>query len=576
MITKISAAVGVAALSAFLNGLTPVSAAAEPAVRSAAVQHEAAPEAAAPEPMAPAEIATPPAAGEPGGTASPPVSAAAPAAPADPVVSLVRERLTGLAGEKRSAGVDSDDLAAATAFYAARTAPLFTQGGGLSERGIAAAAEIARADDWGLEAKAFELPSSLASPGTEALADAETKLALAVLKYARYARGGRLDPSAVSKRFDQKPPLLEPAAVMQGITEASAADAYLRGLHPKHPQFERLRQALVALRAKASDAASANAEKPAASERQLIVNMERWRWMPADLGPFYVWNSIPDQMTSVIDAGKVVLSERIVVGKVSSPTPIFSADMQFVIFHPSWGVPDGIKNYELAPRLRASGGGWFSTKPLASSVLRAHGLTAYRNGRPVDPDSIDWSSTDIRSYHFTQPAGARNVLGIVKFRFPNKHDVYMHDTTERNLFGGAVRAFSHGCMRVQNPMRLAEVLLARDRGWSPDEVKAAERRGEQVTLTTPIPVHITYFTATVDDAGKITTRSDIYGLDGRVASALGRKDEPDTTPVAQRSKDTGAQSASATDAQQRRQRIRKRLVKKQPDGFTPFASLFGN
>ena len=125
------------------------------------------------------------------------------------------------------------------------------------------------------------------------------------------------------------------------------------------------------------------------------------------------------------------------------------------------------------------------------------------------------------------------MLGIVKFRFPNKHDVYMHDTPERHLFGGATRAFSHGCMRVQNPVRLAEVLLAHDKGWATDKVQSYVRRGGEIKLTKPIPVHITYFTAVVDDDGKVQHWPDIYaprftlGLRARWACSRGSRDEFD-------------------------------------------------
>jgi len=174
----------------------------------------------------------------------------------------------------------------------------------------------------------------------------------------------------------------------------------------------------------------------------------------------------------------------------------------------------------LWPQLRNTGGGWFSPYPLASTVLAGHGLNVSRGGFPVNPDAVDWSRADIRQFDFVQSPGPTNVLGIVKFRFPNKHDVYMHDTPERHLFGGAVRAFSHGCMRVQNPVRLAEVLLARDKGWSANDVQGYVRRGGEIQLTTPIPVHVTYFTAVVDDAGRLQTFPDVYDLDARVASAL--------------------------------------------------------
>jgi murein L,D-transpeptidase YcbB/YkuD len=285
--------------------------------------------------------------------------------------------------------------------------------------------------------------------------------------------------------------------------------------------------------------------------------------MPDKLGPIYVWDSVPDQMTSVVQDGKVVLSEKIVVGKVTSPTPVFSADMQFIIFHPSWGVPPGMKANELWPQLRQTGGWLFGTS--ASSVLRSHGLQVSHAGRPVDPDSVNWSSVDIRSFDFTQPPGPTNVLGIVKFRFPNKYDVYMHDTPERHLFGGATRAFSHGCMRVQNPVRLAEVLLAADKGWSPEKVAEYVRRGGEIRLDRPIPVHVTYFTAAVDDAGKVTHRPDIYGLDRRVASAL----EGRTVNLA---------VASAEPEPAPKRKVASKSRKKSPpsDSFNPFAALFGN
>jgi murein L,D-transpeptidase YcbB/YkuD len=288
--------------------------------------------------------------------------------------------------------------------------------------------------------------------------------------------------------------------------------------------------------------------------------------MPDDLGGFYVWDSIPEQMARVVDNGKVVFAEKIVVGRPTTPTPIFSADMLFVIFHPSWGVPTGIKTQELWPQLRDSNGGWFSTRPLASSVLSAHGLQVTRGGVPVDPDAIDWEKADIRSYDFVQPPGPRNVLGIVKFRFPNKHDVYMHDTPERHLFGSGLRAFSHGCMRVQNPVRLAEVLLAHDKGWSTAQVQDYVKRGGEVRLTTPIPVHVTYFTATVDENDNVRYFSDIYGLDGRVASAL--EGQPIALPTG------GTTDVVRTE----RGAVGKSQVRRtgQPPSYNPFAAIFGN
>ncbi len=146
------------------------------------------------------------------------------------------------------------------------------------------------------------------------------------------------------------------------------------------------------------------------------------------------------------------------------------------------------------------------------------------------------------------------MLGVVKFRFPNKHDVYMHDTPERSLFSRSDKAFSHGCMRVQNPRRLAEVLLAEDKGWSSAQVGHAIASGatQDVTLSKQIPVHVTYFTAVVDDDGRLKTFGDIYGHDGRIASALEGKPIrliAQTDPAVRAEREVGRRTARARSVQ---------------------------
>jgi L,D-transpeptidase YcbB len=525
-----------------------------------------------------------------------PVTEAAPAPQASPLLMRVQEQLA----QKARKSVDTQDLAALNAYYAEPTRPLvwITQTG-LTPAADAVIAEIRKAADWGLTPGSFDISLALNTDVTpDALAAAEVRIALAVLKYARHARGGRIDVGLLGRNIDQKPPLLEPKAVLDGIAAAPDASAYLRGLHPRHPQFEKLRQALLAARRPAAispatapapgadvklpagpriKAGQSHAHvallrqrlgvvesegpldrfdaplqaalrafqqekgldddgtlnnstrtalnggvKPAAAGDQaqrILVNMERWRWLPADLGRFHVWDNIPEYRMRVLKDGKTVHAETIIVGKPSTPTPVFSADMKFVIFHPTWGVPDGIKMNELAPSLRRSSNFWGGSDP---SILRRHNLMVSYNGRPVDPSSVDWERADIRNFQFTQPPSSSNVLGVVKFRFPNKHDVYMHDTPERELFSRADKAFSHGCMRVQNPRRLAEVLLAEDKGWSSSQVGHAIANGatHEVSLSKQIPVHVTYFTAVVDDDGHVKTFADIYGHDSRIASAL--------------------------------------------------------
>jgi L,D-transpeptidase YcbB len=512
----------------------------------------------------------------------------------DIIVAQVRQKLGQPdIGRKTEAA----DRAALVAYYAEWSGPpLWVTTAGFSLRALQVIAEIGKADDWGLSAAAFAFPKLGSGPlGTATLADAEIRLGLAVLKYARQARGGRLDPPQLSPFLDLRPNLYDPKSVMQAIASAPSADAYLRSLHPQHTQFERLRQALLAARGRDQlDAqqpgrqippgptirpgmrhshvalvrqrlgvAPAHAEAAhydeqlwqavkgfqrehgvdpdgvinratrsalngsatssgRATTQQLIVNMERWRWMPDELGELYVWDNVPEFAMDVVKNGQVVHAEKIIVGKRATPTPIFSSNMEFIVFHPDWNVPDSIKVAELWPNL-AEGSGWYGGAD--TSILRRQNLRVSYNGRPVDPHEVDWAGVDIRQFQFTQPAGADNVLGTIKFRFPNKHDVYMHDTSQRELFSRPVRLFSHGCIRVQNPRRLAEVLLAEDKGWSASQVGGllADRDSnynKEVRLTRKVPVHVTYFTAVADDNGTVRYFADIYGHDERVTAAL--------------------------------------------------------
>ncbi|HEY6669362.1 MAG TPA: L,D-transpeptidase family protein, partial [Methyloceanibacter sp.] len=155
------------------------------------------------------------------------------------------------------------------------------------------------------------------------------------------------------------------------------------------------------------------------------------------------------------------------------------------------------------------------------------------SGREIDPDTIDWGRVDIRNYELYQPPGPDNVLGTVKFVFPNKHDVYMHDTTQKNLFAQTVRAESHGCMRVQNPQALALLLLHHDQGWSQAQIDSAVRDSEDnhVALNQHIPVYITYFTMKVNDDGSLSTFNDLYGHDARMIAALNGKYVPYEGPT---------------------------------------------
>jgi murein L,D-transpeptidase YcbB/YkuD len=257
--------------------------------------------------------------------------------------------------------------------------------------------------------------------------------------------------------------------------------------------------------------------------RAILVNMERWRWLPRDLGALYVTVNIPEFMLRVAKDDGPVYATRVVVGKPDTPTPVLSNEMQTVVFGPYWHVPTSIKVDEIRPYLREEASWFFRSSRWNTSVLRRHGLGVRYAGREIDPDSIDWNQVDIRNLELYQPPGPDNVLGRVKFVFPNKHDVYMHDTQQKNLFAYPVRAESHGCMRVQHPEELAAIIMSHDQGWSEGRTFTALETGydQQVPLKQRIPVHVTYFTLKVNDDGSLSTYGDIYGHDTRLAAALG-------------------------------------------------------
>ena len=258
-----------------------------------------------------------------------------------------------------------------------------------------------------------------------------------------------------------------------------------------------------------------------AKTRLILLNMERWRWLPHDLGEFYVNVNIPEFMVRVMGDGKLVHTARVVVGKPDKQTPVISDEMQEIVFNPYWNVPNSIKTEEIRPFLREEGG-WFGGGGWNTAVLERHNLRINIGGREVDPSRIDWNRIDIRSLNIYQPPGPDNVLGNVKFVFPNKHDVYMHDTTQKSLFAKTVRAESHGCMRVQNPDQLALTLLKQDQGWSAGRIASAIQGGpdQHIALRQRIPVYITYFTLWVNNDGSISTFGDLYGHDARMAAAL--------------------------------------------------------
>jgi murein L,D-transpeptidase YcbB/YkuD len=259
------------------------------------------------------------------------------------------------------------------------------------------------------------------------------------------------------------------------------------------------------------------------SIRTVLLNMERWRWLPHDLGGYYVKVNIPEFTLRVVKDDEAIHTTRVIVGKPKTQTPVFSNEMRTVVFGPYWHVPNSIKVDEIRPYMRQEASWFFGGGGWNTQVLQRYGLRVRQGGREIDPRALYWNRVDIRSLELYQPPGPRNVLGQVKFMFPNKHDVYMHDTNQKHLFARGARAESHGCMRVQNPDQLAAIILGNDQGWNRARTVSAmnDSYDRQVALRQTIPVHITYFTARVNADGSVTTFGDLYGHDARMAAALG-------------------------------------------------------
>ncbi len=509
--------------------------------------------------------------------------------------SAMQQRVNALETSSAKTAGERNLAAHLASAYAERAyAPYWFEQGVISSAATALVAEIGNAREWGLDPADYflpKLPTGRADTPTVAAVDA--LLSFAVVRYAFHARGGRVDPSQLSKWLDQRPKAVDPKALLAELSIAADPAAALRKLHPQHAGFDALRRAYVKLAAPAepgrtsdghvlippgptiklgmrhpdvpllrerlgilataaqedlyderlgaavraylkagrrgrapvidarvrealnNPASGADRKKPeTVTARKLLVNMERWRWLPDELGTTHIWNSLTEFETRVVQDGQVVHQERIVIGKPDTQTPVFSDRMEYVVFQPDWGVPNSIKVKQLLPALQDGD----------YDVLARRGMKILLNGKEKDPASYDWDKTDIRYVPVFQLPGSDNPLGQVKFMFPNKHDVYMHDTPQKGLFNDQRRTYSHGCIRVRNPRRMAEVVMNLDKSWTARDVDQVIRWGakpvNRIELSSPIPVHNTYFTAFADADGTVRTAADIYQHDSRILDAL--------------------------------------------------------
>ena len=254
---------------------------------------------------------------------------------------------------------------------------------------------------------------------------------------------------------------------------------------------------------------------------QIIVNLERWRWLPETLGERYIIVNIAEFRLDVVEQGEPVKTMRVVVGRPYRRTPVFSETIRYLVLNPSWEVPSTIATQDKLPLIKQN-----------PDYLTAQGYQLLQgwgaDERRIDPGSVDWSTVTARNfpYRLRQAPGPLNALGQVKFMFPNKFSVYLHDTPARDLFGEDARAFSSGCIRLEKPLDLAELLLGDDARWSRAAIDrvVADGREQTVRLTRPMPVHLLYWTARVDEFGTLKFWDDIYGRDQLVLREL--RDDP--------------------------------------------------
>jgi len=559
---------------------TPAGAAGEPAPAKPAAEAspaeikpaEAKPAGSNPD-IKPAEIK--PAEAKPSDAA--PAAASAPATPAAATTAAaptptepdaaIAEQLRDLANGKfdRIIG-NKKDRAQIDAFYSSRNyAPLWITDGKANAHTTAAISYLRHVDTDGLDPADYPVPAFEASSAPADLADAEIKLTAAVVTYAHHASVGRVHWSRVSGDIEYATAPAEPGDVLAAIAGASDVAATLNSYEPQTPGYRALKAKLADIRAgkidkddkppvakgpvlktgmqdervpalrerfgvsgngNTYDKTLADAVKKFQEQHDLaatgmlsavtvealnghaqpdrvtdiiIANMERWRWMPHRLPDTYVIVNLPDFTLRVMHNAKQTWTTRIVIGKPEMPTPIMTADMKYITINPTWNVPPSIVHHEYLPALAQD-----------PTVLARMGLRIDRNADG--------------SVHIWQPPGDKNALGRIRFNFPNKFLVYQHDTPDKYMFALDKRAFSHGCMRVQDPVHYAEVLLSLVRpadGYTEDRIKGMFGSGEtDIQFPNFIPVNLTYQTAFVDDAGKLQLRDDVYGRDRTLLAIL--------------------------------------------------------
>nr|WP_245706310.1 L,D-transpeptidase family protein [Ruegeria marina] len=323
--------------------------------------------------------------------------------------------------------------------------------------------------------------------------------------------GGKLAPGDSGDRVVQ----LRNRLIAMGYMDRSAAATYDAALQKAVQSFQ-LAHGLEP-DGIAGDATLEEINRSVADRlKSVIVALERERWLPRDRGERHILVNQTDFSAKIVDHGRVTFETRSVIGMNTSDrrSPEFSDEMEHMVINPSWYVPRSIITKEYLPKLR--------NNPNAHGYLE---ITDSR-GRRVDRNAVDFNQFSTRSFPFAmrQPPGRNNALGLVKFMFPNKYNIYLHDTPQKHLFAREVRAFSHGCIRLAQPFEFAYALLAAQEADPKSFFHGVLNTGREtkVDLTQHVPVHIIYRTAYVDDRGNPGFRRDVYGRDAKIWDALSR------------------------------------------------------
>lgn len=513
------------------------------------------------------------------------------------------------------AGLADADREALFRFYIARSyRPAFADEKGLTPGATHIVDELRHAAEWGLDDENIILNAVTAAKTngrwtTDQALAAEIEVANGVISYVRQARGGRIsDPQGMlSVNLDRTPNLIEPRLALADVAESPKPDELLRSYQPQHEQFKRLHALYAKLLAESqiapqekvpptgpyllpgvqhadiislrrrlkvtaehaediydetlADAVKAfqgdadlsddgiigpatrkalNGNRNEAKLRAIRANMEQWRWMPADLSATHLFVNVPAFTVNYVENGVSKLEERVIVGKPDKPTPVFSKDMTTIVLRPSWKLPNSIKLEKLASAQRRGGS------------VEDEGYRIKRGRRDVKSWDVDWDNVNLSEYEFVQPAGESNALGRVKFLFPNRHSVYLHDTPMKSLFNASERLFSHGCVRLRNPLSLAQMLLDREKGTDVEDAEWLAKSGplnNEVQLNRPIPMHIGYFTVWVNDDGTVNYFDDAYGHQERISLALENKWDEISKEEADEELDTAELKSARTSPQ---------------------------